>query len=182
MKLKIALAASLICAVSVQCLAADAPPHQVKDWVFEPMSGGGAIARTNNDSGSVLGIVCLKYQDCYVYFSAGSTCEPGSKYPMLLNSDEGAMPVTGTCTDISAASNKRQFVQSLDPFDKITAAMLHNHWMGVAVPMANGQFKVSRFSLEGSNETFAEVSKALPATAGTPGEKRPVKANADEVL
>jgi hypothetical protein len=179
MKLKFSLAASLICVASLQCWAADNPPQTIKDWIFNTLDGGGALAYTNSSSGSVLGVICVKYKTCYAYFGAGDTCEPGSKYSMLVNSDGGALPVTGTCSDIGGATGKRQFVQFLDPFDNIVSSILHNHWMGVAVPMADGQFKVFRFSLEGSNETFAAVSRALPATAD---EKRPVKATGDQVL
>jgi hypothetical protein len=132
-----------------------------KDWTFQDTGNGTAVAYTNNDSGSTLGVFCAAAKNCSVYLKTATGCNDGAKYPVLVNADSGAMTVSLTCQNIASAGEKRNFVFVFDDFNAIFCAMVKDSALGVALPLAGGQFKVARFSLNGSTETIAEVNRAI---------------------
>lgn len=147
--------------VATHVAVAEPKPVAIKDWTFIDTGGGTGIAKTINESGSVLGIYCLAKQNCEAYMMSSMTCEVGSKYPGLINADSGSFHVSVTCRNIASEDQKPNYAFVFDEFDLIRNLMLKDHSVGVALPLASGQFKVTRFSLEGSNETLAAVSRAL---------------------
>jgi hypothetical protein len=140
---------------------AEPQPVAVKDWTFIDTGGGTGIAKTINDSGSVLGIYCAALKNCDAYLISSMTCEVGSKYPGLINAGSGSFSISVTCKNIAADGEKPNYAFVFAEFDLIRNLMLKDHSVGVALPLANGQFKVTRFSLEGSNETLAAVGRAI---------------------
>ena len=46
-------------------------------------------------------------------------------------------------------------------FQTVVNLMFQDRVAGFSIPMANGTFKVTRFSLEGSNEALAAVNQAI---------------------
>ncbi len=136
-------------------------PVVVKDWSFIDTGNGTGIAKTYNESGSVLGLYCAAANNCDAYMMTAMGCDDGHKYPGLVNADSGAYNVTVTCQNIASAGEKPNFAFVFDDFNTIKGLMLKDHSVGIALPLASGQFKVARFSLEGSNETLAAVNRAI---------------------
>jgi len=132
-----------------------------KDWVYQNAGNGTAIAYTNNDSGSTLGVICIAAQNCSVYLKTATACEDGAKYPVLVNADSGAVSASLTCENIASASEKKNFVFVFDDFSTILSTIMKDQSIGVALPLASGQFRVTRFSLTGSNETLAAVNRTI---------------------
>jgi hypothetical protein len=84
----------------------------------------------------------------------------GGKYPMLLNSDSGASSISATCGIANSPALNKRSLLTIDDFQLVLNTMLKDLDAGVAIPLASGQFKVARFSLEGSNEALAAVNGA----------------------
>ena len=156
-----AVVIGIVLVVATHVAVAEPKPVAIKDWTFIDTGGGTGIAKTINESGSVLGIYCIAKQNCDAYMVSSMTCEVGSKYPGLINSDSGSFHASVTCRNIASEGEKPNYAFVFDEFDLIRNLMLKDHTVGVALPLASGQFKVARFSLEGSNETLAAVSRAM---------------------
>jgi hypothetical protein len=135
-----------------------------KDWTFKDTGNGTAVAYTNDDSGSTLGVFCVAAKNCSVYLKTATGCADGAQYPVLVNTDSGALAVSLTCQNISSAGEKQNFVFVFDEFDAIFCAMVKDNALGVALPLAGGQFRVASFSLNGSNETIAAVNRTIESS------------------
>lgn len=170
---RIAILVGLLIAAST--LSAAPRTITIKDWIFKSYDDGSAGAYTENQSGSSLGLYCASKADCTVYLTSGDGCDEGAKVPMLMSAGGGASSLSTTCKNIANAGEKPFYVNVIDDFNGVLNTMLKEHAVGFAIPMASGQFKVVRFSLEGTNEALAAVNGSLRATA------KPA-ANRDQVL
>jgi hypothetical protein len=158
-------------------IAQAAPPSgSVKDWEFQRFDNGSAIASTGNGTGSSLGVYCVAKRNCSIYLATDTGCEDGQRYTLLLNASTAAYALNSTCRGISSPGEKQHFVFFLEDFDAIIATMMKEHTVGFAIPIAGGEFKVARFSLEGSNEAIAAVSSLLEDAKPKPA------LNSDQVL
>ncbi|MBV8146410.1 MAG: hypothetical protein JO184_15545 [Gammaproteobacteria bacterium] len=140
---------------------ASPPSGSVKDWSFRKLDGDRAIASTGNGSGSSLGVYCVAKRDCQIYLATDTGCEDARTYTLLLNASSAAFALSSTCHGISNPGEKQRFVFFLDDFNTVLATMMKDHTVGFAIPVAGEQFKVTRFSLEGSNEALAALSSLL---------------------
>ena len=166
MRLGVAAGFAVLISLCSPCWSAQ--PVTVKDWVFQKQGNGTAEAWTVNESGSQLGVVCYRKGSCLAYFVSDSgSCDDGSKYPALMNAGSGALSLSTVCRKIETDSGKARFVLVINEFDPVLDSMLKDHNMGIVIPMANGMFKVARFSLEGSNEALSAVNRAIGATKTT---------------
>jgi hypothetical protein len=158
---------------------AAAPPKSgvVKDWVFTNYGDGTAAAHTTNDSGSSVGIYCSTKESCIAFLATDSGCQDGNKYTVMMNANSGANALVATCKNLATVESKQHFVLVFEDFDSVLTSVLRDHTVGFAIPLASGQFKVARFSLEGSNETLSAVHST---TAAVPGPK--AASNRDETL
>jgi hypothetical protein len=138
----------------------------IRDWTFKAFADGSSGAQTVNESGSTLGVYCLAEQQCTLFLQAETKCEPDAKYPLMVNADSGAIAVSTTCNSYGSAGAKDSFALFFDDFQSIFNIVLKNHTIGFSIPMANGMFKVTRFSLEGSNEVMAAVSQSIKGKGG----------------
>lgn len=118
---------------------------------------GDAIALTATDSKfrQALGYRCFRTsQECVFVLIAGTACSEESSYPMLLNSSSGASLVTGTC--FQGEGLKNQLV--LKPHDEIKDSITSSSGLvGIAIPMASGEFLAVRFSVEGADRAISEA-------------------------
>jgi hypothetical protein len=158
MKARIWMVPSLLLAAMA---SAANQPIVTKDWSFTNTGNGSAVASTSNDSGSTLGVYCLGAKNCAAYLQTLTACEDGAKYPVLVNSDSGASNFMLTCKNLASAGEKQNFVFVFDQFDALINLLLKDRAIGVAFPLAGGQFKVARFSLDGSNESLAAVNRVV---------------------
>jgi hypothetical protein len=143
----------------------------VKDWTFKLFDDGSAGAQTLNDSGSALGVYCAAAKNCQVYLLASTDCEENGKYPVLVNSTSGAKALDTTCANISTPDAKPRFALFFDDFQTVVSLMFKDRVAGFSIPMADGTFKVTRFSLDGSNEALTTVNKAIESKSKPVGLK-----------
>jgi len=133
--------------------------EQFGDWTV--MNGDGGPDRYNaitpsTDGEGYLVYSCHVKAACYLTMLITSTCEVGSSYPMLMNSDSGAAAVFTTCIDIHEDIGGAEYSFD-DPDTTLAETVFTDSRIGIAVPMADGKFKAVRFSLLGSDEAMARV-------------------------
>lgn len=85
------------------------------------------------------------------------------KYAVLINSIRGASHQTVTCKEF----NKSNFYV-IDNFDLIDKSIVGGQTIGIAFPMADGTFKVSRFSLSGASQAVQGMVARLKAVRQPP--------------
>lgn len=120
------------------------------------------VARTVNNTGSIVGVLCNTSEDgCVAYIAINSTCDVGESYPMMVNSSVGAIPLVATCT-IWGKSKYLVF----DDFEGVILAFETGGEIGFAMPMASGQFRVIRFGTIGAIKAIAKA-RARPKNKTT---------------
>lgn len=114
------------------------------------------IAATSVDDDKFLAYRCFtKLGKCAHVFNLATQCENGKSYPVLVNSNYSALAMTCTC---SKNGTNYEFIPDFTEFHKI----LQNSsgYIGFALPMVSGQFKVVRFSLAGVRDAMALAERA----------------------
>jgi hypothetical protein len=125
---------------------------------------------TVNESGSTLGLLCTN-TDCSFYLRAGITCESGGSYLALINSESGALSHELSCVPLTL-SGRTEYVILIGNIESFASTVMRSTTIGFAIPMASGQFKVSRFSLRGSTKALETVVNLRKAGASVPSPKR----------
>ena len=117
-------------------------------WQLDTKGNDYHWAATVNDSGQVFGQYCyLGDQTCYYIIGLDKSCEPGNKYPVLANSDLGAMQLELLCDAPVDSGRYRYFLTNFDQADEIARKSTR---VGFALPLKNDQFTVVRFRLDGA--------------------------------
>lgn len=103
-------------------------------------------AATVNDSYAVLGQYCfLSDGNCLWLLGNDVNCDPDGSYVVLMNSDYSASTLELLCFN---ADGKSKF--TFKNFELIDKSIKNSSYIGFAFPMQNGNFKVSRFNLNGA--------------------------------
>lgn len=142
----------LIVMLLILCFPAShsyAENRTIDDWVVFPPDGGLYEATTTNDSGSQFGVLCGA-ADCKFYLRLGlSSCDKDASYKTLINSDNGAYVFNLSCTPLSIGGRMEYVLLIEETLKSLSDPLLKTTIIGFAIPMAGGQFKVSRFSMHG---------------------------------
>lgn len=148
-----AVSAAVLCAVP-----ASAQEKRFGAWAVGTMKeNAGAFAATVNDSGGLLGQYCYREREqCVWLLSNDIGCEDGAKYPVLVNADSGAATTQIVCMKVSGKP-----MYAFAEFDLIDGIVRQADWVGFAFPMASGQFRVSRFALEGAASAVEFMRKVM---------------------
>lgn len=130
--------------------------RQVGDWTVGVLPGNeGVLAATTNETGTTLGEYCFTGQPtCTWMISARGGCEPGAKVPVLVNADAGSAGLLVQCL----GGEEPFFVFTGSA--KLDALVEQGSTLGVAFPMLQDRFRVSRFSLNGAPEAVALMHRA----------------------
>lgn len=148
---------------------ASAEPRQSGNWYWEEQGNEYLYAITMNSSDHILGQYCyLNSGDCIYLVGVEITC---NEYPALINTDAGAVPVQLVC----AQKYEQHNVMAIKPFDDIDGIIRQASYLGIAIPMQNDQFKVSRFSLSGSTKAIDRMRAATQRALGSVAPSRPRK-------
>lgn len=124
-------------------------------------------AATVNDSNVVFGQWCyFSTNTCYWLMVSDSTCDDGDDYPSIVNSVNGASYVSMRCLKID---NKNKVI--FNNFKLMESLTKGDGKIGIVTPMQSGNFKVSRFDLNGAasaidtmNKMYEVISKSKPST------------------
>jgi hypothetical protein len=126
-------------------------PLRIGRWTVETL-GDWVEAWTDNESGSQFGLLCGS--DCMIYLDFRTACEEGGDYSAMINSAAGAFTIEMRCLhfedrQILIADATSQYVDMLEQGGEI----------GFAFALANGQFRVARFSCRGGYEAMVTAVK-----------------------
>lgn len=139
--------------------------EKIGAWTIYDFAGG-AIASTISDSGASFGVICLEATECSYFINPKLTCEKDQKMPLLASGEAGAMSLQGVC----ASLGDNTFIYVLDKnMDHMIAG---SGEVGIAAPMADGKFKIVRFTMNGSIQTIAKIRARhrQPSDAAAPGQ------------
>ena len=129
------------------------------EWGVTRMSDRVYLASTKNNASSAFGSFCDQ-TGCLAFFNPAIGCDEGSSYPALISTPAGAFSVDLKCIH---AGELNLYTMPMDV--TIADAMSIGGVLGVAFPMASGEFKVARFSLTGAARATARASQLAQAPA-----------------
>jgi hypothetical protein len=92
--------------------------------------------------------------DCVFFLNLGSKCTQGNSYPAMINSHAGSHAIDLTCFVLD-----EDYVLMFEAREDMADMFLEGGTIGFAVPLADGQFGVSRFSLKGGAEAVDEAAR-----------------------
>jgi hypothetical protein len=165
-----AVAAATLLALCTFPMAPARAQQQMKAWSVAKFDNGMAVAGTQNESGSVLGLACNSSGQCVVFMTPASQfqCVNGSKHPIFVNSNSGAALLQTVCARVPQGGKKR-IVLVFEDFEQVTKLILRDEMAGFCIPMTSGNFRVVRFSLSGSARALKSISRGQ-ARGGRPSE------------
>ena len=120
------------------------------DWTVQ--TSPGSIEASTSVGENSFGLYCQADQ-CMFYLHDSLRCQPGAKSPTLMSGSGSAASLNIQCTQINGV-----FFQILEPFNAVLEEVKRGGFVSFAVPLQNGTFGISRFSLNGG---FDAVKKAL---------------------
>jgi len=148
------------------------------DWAVDKSTSATTLAAlTVNDSGDVFGQFCFLGEGSCVWIIALTTgCKEGTKAPVVVNSDAGAVQLEITCGGQlpPGAYGYGYVFTNFDQVDNLVKAATR---VGFAIPLEADQFGVVRFSLRGASAAISAMRAA--------GERRikpPIRGTRDEKL
>ena len=111
-----------------------------------------------DDNKQVLAVRCFRdSKKCAVILSMGTQCEDKAVYPMLINSDAGALQIRGFCT-----VNEGRYEYILSPYDQVSQILYTGKGvLGIATPLEDGAFRAFRFNLFGAKDAIDVVSSKI---------------------
>jgi hypothetical protein len=149
-------------------VAQASPPVTFFDWFSGPTDDNASFsAITANDASEILGEFCFySTQKCSWQISIDLRCKENEQHWVLANADSAYEPLTITCMGFNKANSKYNY--SFNSWKDAEALFKNrqNNLVGFAMPIANTQFRVIRFSLKGVNDATGylehEFQKSLP--------------------
>ena len=128
------------------------------DWVSQFLDGRGE-ASTNENGMAMLGMMCGD-GSCRYYFANGLDCEPSVNYPLMLTTDVGALPLEAVCEPMSTANGDVMLYWFTEtPY--LNEAFAKTPVIGIAFPLSNGEFRTSKFSMNGFAEAIERMVNVM---------------------
>lgn len=113
------------------------------------------IAATAVDDDKYLAYRCFAASGkCAHIVNLAAECEDGKEYPVLINSSHAAAAITCTCSE---NEDRYELIPDFDDFHPLLANS--TGYIGFALPLASGQFKVVRFSLNGAKDAMRAAQR-----------------------
>ena len=150
--------AVLLAAAAFPVLADERMEHA--EWVSEFHEGTGE-ASTKDASMARFGMLCSE-ESCRYYYENGINCEPGNTYPIVIATSAGSIAVETVCAPLSSTEGEitRYWFADLPQFND---ALMQSDAVGIAFPLASGQFKISQFLMNGFGEAVERVATGMRA-------------------
>lgn len=168
---------ALIFSAIVPVAAEDRAEHG--DWTSQFLEGMGE-ASTHENGLSMFGMLCGN-GSCRYYFANGLDCEPSVNYPLMVTTDVGAVAVEAVCEPMVTANGEVMLYWFAEtPY--LNEAFTKTPAIGIAFPLTNGEFKISRFSMNGFSdavERMVEVMRAAKPQESTEDKDRPSESAPD---
>lgn len=142
----------------------------IGDWEVGRTTGDtGFYAATMNDSGGVLGKYCLaEAGGCFwIINNKNNQCEAESSYPVMVNASNGAFATSLICRPLDGAAR-----MVFADFALLENGIKGSEQIGLAFPMKNGQFSVSRFNIRRVETAISALGRlASTLVPSTPGHR-----------
>ena len=127
---------------------------QAPSWISvsaDDGSGDMVAATTNPEGDATLALRCFKsYGKCAILLIVPTSCVKGASYPMLVNSGDSSLSITGLCTTPSG-----RYEYGLMPFESVRDLIYRDSgFIGFATPLNSGLFKAYRFSLNNASRVL----------------------------
>lgn len=121
------------------------------DWFVVRADNGDMVAGTIQDNFSkALVYRCFKdFNKCAYTLIADIECTDGHTYPVLVNSELSALSMNTICS-----KNDDKYELLVTDIQQLHEIVKKSNVIGFAIPMASGEFKVIRFSLNGSSKAM----------------------------
>lgn len=137
------------------------------DWIAEVVDDT-TIASTTNDSGNALFRVCgLTTRLCSWGIRTVDSCVEGDTYDALVASTSSGQAVELKCL----GKDKRGNWLQIPNYDAMNAYSDRDDYVGFAIPLESGHFRVVRFSLKGSKTAIADAEAVAADTRAPQGTK-----------
>ena len=160
---RLAVLLALLYSVALPVGADDRVEHG--DWTSQFLDGMGE-AGTHENGLSMFGMLCGN-GSCRYYFANGLDCEAGVNYPMMLTTDAGALPVEAVCEPMTTANGEVMLYWFAEtPY--LNEAFTKTPAIGIAFPLTNGEFRVSRFSMTGFSDAVERMVNVMRETQPMP--------------
>jgi hypothetical protein len=139
----------------------------IGDWRVGTTAGLDSLyAATINDSQNGLGQFCYPAQgSCLWLLTLPTMCTQGQAVPVLVNSDAGAYYLRLTCLDALPSGHYRYVFSEFAEVDNVIRRAASQ--IGFAVALADGTFRVVRFSLRGALPALTAMRDAADKRVGT---------------
>lgn len=145
--LKISLVSALS-SLSIQVQAQQS--LRMDDWQVQ-YTPNSIEAFTVGGPNSSFGMYCSGEQ-CLFYLHDSLLCQPGSKSPVLMSGINSTASIGLQCAQVGGV-----LFQILEPFNSVLDTLKTGGFVGFAVPLQNGSFGFSRFSLRGASEAIKKT-------------------------
>jgi hypothetical protein len=150
-----------------------------KDWAWNTDQDNFYFAITTNSKEQILGEYCYIADGiCFYIVGLDMACEPGSSYPVLVNSDKGADHVILNCAHEYNGRN----ILAIYEFDKFDDLVRKASRLSIAIPILDDKFRVIRFSLVGSSEAIDHMRRAAKKAVDTNTVPKKKALPAEEVI
>jgi hypothetical protein len=151
--------------LTVSIISCNALAQEIGNWTIDTKSKEFLYAATINDSGALLGQFCsLKDGNCMWLLGMSTACNKGDSYPVLVNSDAGALHLQVYCDgQLESGSYRYAFTD----FDAVDNAIRKSSKIGFAVPLQSDQFKVVRFLTNGAISALTIMRTAAEKKTST---------------
>ena len=128
------------------------------DWASQFFDGRGE-ASTHENGMSMLGMLCGD-GSCKYYFGNSIDCEPSVNYPLMLTTDVGAVPLEAVCEPMATANGDVMLYWFAEtPY--LNDAFAKTPVIGIAFPLTQGEFKISKFSMNGFAEAIERMVSVM---------------------
>ena len=141
----------------LECSAMAQQSVQFEDWQVQ-YTPNSIEAFTIGGPNSSFGMYCSGDQ-CLFYLHDFLICQPGTKSPVLMSGINTTAAISMQCAQVGGS-----LFQILEPFNAVLDVLKTGGFVGFAVPLQNGTFGFSRFSLGGSSEA---IKRALQDAANS---------------
>jgi hypothetical protein len=161
-----------ITALALLVGAPDVDAEKFGDW-FAGTNGGTALyAASANDTGNIFGQFCfLSEGSCVWLIGVKTRCQEGDRYPVLANTNVGAMQLEVLC-DGRLDSGLYRF--AFTNFEQVEKLVTRSERVSFAMPVEEAQFGIVRFSLQGATAALSELREAAQRRIA-PGARDPLE-------
>lgn len=135
------------------------PSNEIHGYWFSQHSADASEAGTVNEDGTMFGILC-RADVCQFYLKGSTSCQEGGRYPILLNSDVGSTGLATHCQSFNSGVRTHSDVVWFQETTKLASYLSKGEVFGFAIPLNNGEFKVTRFRLKGATEAIGRATTA----------------------